>query len=389
MAQREDHGDEFYPYRVQEEAHGKVDVPEYTALHNHMNDGHHVHHHTQDHNFDLVDRSRKQLYPKWLQIAAVGFGIFCFLGIAAIWMFNDYTRQQIAQQVDVTVSPTPTVTPSPTPSPTPTLFQPQFPDGELQAAYSKTTTVSSAKVAFVAQVETSINQNTRSDAPEQFTLRSNAQGYLVGSAVDDTMQTELRIAYADDDSRNASFQQILVGEDLFIKKSSSGELWKRRQRSDYNRLYENQPIDATAYAYNMLDTLFSEGKAFLRAIDAGSIQREGDRDIDGKKFVPYKFRLDIPRYIETLERDPNANAFIIEDARKILSEAQVTGTLFINKDTGYIERIEFIGDNFTQISDEEAVQLGITAKHRMQVLALFTDYNAPLTIVPPPENEVE
>lgn len=389
MAQKADHGDEFYPFRIQEEVHGKVNVPEYTSLHGHIQDGHHVHKHTQDHNFEMVNRSRASFYPKWVQIAAVGFGMFCLAGIIAIWIFNSYTRQQIAQSMPPTSIPTPTLSPTATPTPTPPLFEPQFPDSDFQAAYNKTTTVSSAKIAFIAQVETTINQNARTDAPEQFTLRSNAQGYLVGSAVDDTMQTELRIAYADDQNRNASFQQILVGEELYIKKSASGDLWSRRQRSDYNRLYENQPIDATAYAYNMLDTLFSEGKAFLRAIEPSSLRREGERDIDGKKYIPYVFQMNIPRYIETLERDPNGNAFIIEDAQKILSEAQINGTVFVNKDTGYIERIEFTGANLTQISDEEAVQLGITATHSMQVLALFTDINAPLTIVPPPGNEVE
>lgn len=367
--------DSFYPFRVQAASGQTVEIPEYTP--ESLAEEHHHSAHRE--------RSERQ-FPPLLRNILIGFGVLIFLLGCFIWFYNQNARQRMAASITPTRTPSPTLTPTPSATPTPTQIQPRFPDALLQEAYTNTTNVSTAKVAFVSTVETTINQPT--DQTQQ-KLRSNVSGYLVGSAVDDTMQTELRIAYAEDDSRNAEFRQILVGDNLYLQTNTSGRIWDRRERSDYNRLYENQPIDATAYTYNMLDTLFSSGKALFRAIDASSVQPQPEREIDGKKYAPFVFRLTVQDYIQALERDPDTTEYILEDARKILSNASISGTIFVNKETRFIERLEYTGTNFTQISSEDSQDLlGITTTQDMNVVAIFSDFNAPLTIIPPPEQEV-
>jgi hypothetical protein len=364
--------DSFYPFRVQIASGQAVEIPEYTP----EEGQHHPHHHERT----------KQQFPPILRNILIGFGVLIFLLSCFIWVYNWNARQRMTASITPTQIPSPTLTPIPSATPTPTQIQPRFPDALLQEAYTNTTSVSTAKVAFASTVETTINQPTNQT---QQKLRSNVSGYLVGSAIDDTMQTELRIAYADDESRNAEFRQILVGDNLYLQTNTSGRMWDRRRRSDYNRLYENQPLDATTYAYNMLDTLFSSGKALFRAIDVSTVQPQPEREIDGKTYAPYVFRLTVQDYIQALERDPDTTEYILEDARKILANASISGTIFVNKDTRFIERLEYTGTNFTQISNEDSQNLlGITTTHNMSVVAIFSEFNAPLTIIPPPEQEV-
>ncbi|MFW5703922.1 MAG: hypothetical protein ACOCXQ_03725 [Patescibacteria group bacterium] len=382
MSNQSDHSEHsFFPYREQEKEHGSVPIPEYTQLENEPSPpASHV-------NTDLGEGAKRlQQIKKYLFRISIGLiGVLVILFIC-IYAYNSYKRAQIANSITPTPIPSPSATPFPTATPTPTLFQPQFPDPQFQAAYEQTTMVSTAKIAFIGRAETTV-LNTEEDQKTE--LASRSEGYLVGSAVDDTMQTELRITYIDDETRNASFRQILVGDHLYLQQSSATDLWKQRERSDYNRLYENQPLDATAYAYNMLDTLFSSGKTFLRAIEPSSIEQQEPRQVAETELIPYTFVMNISRYLETLRNDPNANEYIVEDAERILANATVRGRIYLNPDTGYIERIEFIGENFTQISSEEAQELGIQATHTMQVLAILSDFNEPLEIVPPPVDSIE
>ncbi len=370
--------DHFYPYREQQKKNGAVPIREYQEPKQHHARAHHHHRRLPNHG----------QFHRWVQIA-IGGCIVIFLGfIGFVYAYNAYQRSQVIEMTPSAVpsaTPTATRTPSPTMTPTPTLFQPQFPNPTFQAAYEQTINVQTAKVAFVSDVTTTVGQPN--DA-RTYSLSSRVEGYLVGSAIDDTMQTEVRITYRSDESRNIAFRQILVGENLYLQQSTASDTWTQRERSDYNRLYENQPIDATAYAYNLLDTLFSDGKTFLRSIDPTSIEEEEPRTIEDRSYTPFRFTILIPRYLEILRQDQNTTEFILEDAEKILRNAAISGTIYV-AESGYIERIEFTGSNLTQISDEDAVQLGITTTHSMSVLALFSEFNDPLSIVPPPEDQVE
>jgi hypothetical protein len=346
----------FYPYRVQEE-HGSA--PE-------------IKH--RDH--PVPPPRRFRVSPVWIVVAVLG-AVSGF-----VLVYNNNARERQRTMLALTPSPTMSPVPTPTFTPTPTQRMLRLPDPTLQSAYDRTVSASSMKAAFVSDVRT---RRVISSENREETIESRVEGYLFGASDGSPIQTELRITFAKDPNRTAFFGQILVEDQLYMKTNT--DLWVKRDKSDYNKLYENQPIDATAYAYNMLDTLFTNHKALLRGIDESSIRREGDEDIEGKRMTPFSFSLNIGEYIAAMERDDQTAAFSVQDARAILRDARVNGTLYVDSTSGYIARITLTGTNLVQISTQESEQLGVSASHDMAMLANLVDYNAPLTLQAPPEDQ--
>ncbi|MCX7997120.1 MAG: hypothetical protein N2691_05230 [Patescibacteria group bacterium] len=347
--------DGFYPY-LEQQKHGRADVPVVESL-----EEHHRHHY----------RPRKKI--DWLVVIL----LLLVAAGAFIFAYNRQARERYMAELALTPTVTPTIIPSPTATPTPTMRVPQFPYPDLQEAYEKTTNAQTMRAGFISDV---ITTYTRDDGSEQ-KLESRAEGYLFGASDGTTIQTELRITQKDDPSKTAFFGQILVDNELFIKLDTDD--WVRRNRSDYNKLHENQPIDATAYAYFLLDTLFTRSKALLRGIDERSVVREPDTQLDGKQVQQYTFGLSIAEYLAALERDPNTAAFTIKDARKILANATVSGRIFVDPETKYILRIQASASNLTQISTDEQVELGVRTSHQMAMVANLLDFDTPLSLVAP------
>lgn len=348
--------EEFYPYREQQK-HGRDEIPVVESLEHH-------------HEFHAKQTKRR---PGWLAVAILGF----FLLFGGVVLYNRQARERQLARLALTPTTTPTPTPSPTVTPTPTLRVPQFPDAVLQAAYEKTTAARTMRAGFRSDVRTTY---VREDGSEQI-IESLAEGYLFGTTDGETIQTELRVTQKDDPSRAAFFGQILVNDQLFMKTDSNN--WVLRNRSDYNKLYENRPIDATAYAYNLLDTLFTQSRAFLRGIDEGSVTREADAQIEGKPAQVFRFALSIPLYLEALERDPKTADFTLTDARKILADSNISGQLFVDAETGYIIRIQAQAGNLSQISTIESRELGVRAFHSMSMVANLLDFDMPISLAAP------
>lgn len=351
---------EFYPYRVQEEA-GTAQV-------------HTLESHEDVHKLHEKPSSKR---PSALIIILITFTL---IG-GFIYLYNERARQRYQAQLALTPQPTTSPTPSTTPSPTPTQKVSQFSDPVLQGAYNNTLAVQSMRVGFISDVKTKTSQQ---DTNETIELSARAEGYFYGVTDGNTIQTELRIIQTDrPDAQPAFFGQILANNRLFIKRNSDN--WVERDRSDFNKLYENQPIDATAYAYNMVDTLFTQSRALLRAIDQNTIQSEPDENIDGKPMKVYSFQFSNLDYINALQFDANTKEFTLEDARKILVNAYITGKVYVDPEKKLIIRIQTTGTNFTQIARQEAEQqhLGITTTHDITMIANLLDFNQPISLQPP------
>lgn len=341
----------FYPYREQEKS-GNVVVPI-------LDPGH-----------ELPPPRNK---PSWMVIAIMAVILF----FAFILSYNTYARQRNQASITPTPSKMPTWTPVPSFTPIPTQKVSQFGPPQLQSAYTQTLGVQTLKAAFISNVHTTI---VKTDGAES-TVDSKVEGYLFGTADGKTIQTELRISYNAQPERTAFFGQILVDDRLFMKVNEQD--WEERNRSDYNKLYENQPIDATAYAYNMLDTLFTNSKALLRGIDTNSIAPQPDEQIDGKPVQVYTFNISIPDYIDALQKDPNTTPFTLEDAKKIMGSAKITGKLYVDTSSNYIVRIVLGGSSFTQINTEQSQLLGQTTTHSIEMVANLVDFNTPLSLKAP------
>ncbi len=351
---------EFYPYRIQEEA-GTAEV-------------HTLESHEDIHKLHEDSQKRKPSKLILLIIPIILIGLFIFL-------YNQRARQQQLAQLALTPQPSPSLTPSTTPSPTPTQKVSQFSDPVLQEAYSNTLAVQTMRVGFISDVTTyTIDQQTN----ETQELTARAEGYFYGYTDGNTIQTELRIVQTNRlDAQPAFFGQILAENRLFIKRNS--ENWLERDRSDFNKLYENQPIDATAYAYNMVDTLFTQSRALLRAIDQNTIKPEADEEIDEKQIKVYSFQFSNLDYLNALEFDANTKEFTLKDARKILVNATIIGKVYVDPVEKRIIRIQTDGKNFTQIARQEAEQqqLGIVTTHDIRMIANLLDFNQPISLQPP------
>lgn len=343
--------DSFYPFREQEKA-GTTEVPI-------LDPGH-----------ELPPPRNK---PSWLIICIFLVALF----FAFVLGYNTYARHRN----ELAVTPTPTVLPSWTPvpsfTPVPTQKLSQFAFPPLQTAYTQTMGAQTMKAAFVSNVITAITFNSGSSQQ----VNSRVEGYLFGSTEGNPIQTELRISYSAEPSRTAFFGQILVDNRLFMKVNENN--WEERDKSDYNKLYENQPIDATAYAYNMLDTLFTNSKALLRGIDSNTVKEEPVEQIDGKTMQVYSFNLSVPDYLDALQKDPKTTKFTLEDAKKIMTNASVGGKLYVDPSSNYIVRITLSGTNFTQINTDQSQLLGQTTTHAIDMIANLVDFNTPLSLKPP------
>jgi hypothetical protein len=352
MQSEHDHTeDSFYPYREQEKA-GTAEVPILDPAH------------------ELPAPHKRISWP----VILIG-GVILFF--AVVLSYNTYARNRDKQGMTPTPSTLPTWTPVPSFTPVPTQKVSAFSSPQLQAAYNQTLGVQTMKAAFISNVHTLNTKNTG----EQWTVDSKVEGYLFGTADGNTIQTELRISYSAQPERTAFFGQILVDNRLFMKVNEQD--WIERDRSDYNKLYENQPIDATAYAYNMLDTLFTNSKALLRGIDASSIQQEADQQIDGKTVQVYSFNLSVPDYINELQKDPKTTSFTLSDAKKIMESAKINGQLYVDPAANYIVRITLNGSNFTQINTDQSQLLGQTTTHSIDMIANLVEFNAPLSLKAP------
>lgn len=348
----------FYPYREQQQNGKDPEIPVVASLEEH----HSAH------------KPKPKKRPSILVIAILiilAFGLFVFF-------YNRKARER--QQANLALTPTITITPTPTSTPTPTPPQrtPRFPDPQLQSAYDNTVNANSMRAGFISDVRTRI---VHTDSNEESFIDSRAEGYLTGAADGSTIQTELRITQTNDPSRSGFFGQILVNNRLFMKTNDKD--WEERDRSDYNKLYENQPIDATAYAYNLLDTLFTQSKAVLRGIDEATVKAEADDTIDGKAVKVYSFSLSVPEYLNALNRDANVPQFTRDDAKKILQNANLLGRAYVDPATNYIVRLQISGANLTQISTEQSSELGIVTTHDMGMIANLLDFNQPVTLQPP------
>lgn len=339
--------DSFYPYRLQQQQNPpspSIDIPQHPP--------------------------RRSWFPVFMVVA------FGFLMLVAYLKIARSTET-------VTVTPTPSIIPSPTVTPTftptPTQKILQFQDATLQSAYNQTITAGTMRIVFTSDVTTTTTVPT-SGAEQK--VRSSAIGYIIGYTDGSTMQTELQISLAGNDAQTALFGQILVGDQLYIKTNADTD-WKKRDRSDFNKLYENQPIDATAYAFNMFDTLFSQSKALLRGIDEASVQKQSEVDLEGKKLTPYTFVLNKDEYISALAKDDSTAEFSVEDARVILQNAAVTGTLYVDSATNFIVQVTIDARNLTQISREQSSQLGISTTHDITATGKLNEFNRPVSILPP------
>ncbi len=351
---------EFYPYRVQEKA-GTAQV-------------HTLESHEDIHK--LHENARNRTPSKLILIL-----IPATLIVGFILFYNQQARLRSQAQLALTPKPSPSITPSVTPTPTPTQKMSQFADPVLQEAYINTLAVQSMRVGFISDVTTKVLDQQTSQTQE---LTARAEGYFYGQTDGNTIQTELRIIQTNRaNAQPAFFGQILAENRLFIKRNSDN--WVERNRSDFNKLYENQPIDATAYAYNMVDTLFTQSKALLRAIDQNTIKADPDEEIDGKQIKVYSFQFSNIDYLNALKFDANTKEFTLEDARKILVNATITGKVYVDPVEKRIIRLQTNGTNFTQIAREEAEQqnLGIMTTHDITMIANLLDFNQPVSLQPP------
>ena len=341
----------FYPFREQEKS-GEVVVPI-------LDPGHEL------------PPPRKKF--SWLMILILLVALF----FAFVLSYNAYARRRI----QLAITPTPTILPSWTPvpsfTPVPTQKVSEFSSPQLQSAYNQTIGAQTMKAAFISQVHT-VNTKT---GGEESSVDSRVEGYLFGTSDGNTIQTELRISYSAQPASTAFFGQILVDNRLFMKVNENS--WEERDRSDYNKLYENQPIDATAYAYNILDTLFTNSKALLRGIDTSTVLQQPDEQIDGKTVQVYTFNLSVPDYLNALQSDTKTTKFTLEDAKKIMNSAKITGKLYVDPASNYIVRIGLNGSNFTQINTDQSQLLGQTTVLSIDMIANLVDFNSPLSLKAP------
>lgn len=341
--------DSFYPYRLQQSnpPSPSIDFPE--------------------------EPPRKSWIPVFLVVAFGFLMLVAYLKIAR-------STPSIGTTPTPTIMPSPTVTPTFTPTPTQKISR--FQDPLLQTAYDQTITAGTLRVVFTSDVITTTTVPT-SGAEQK--VQSSAIGYIIGYTDGTTMQTELQISLAGNASQTALFGQILVGDQLYIKTNADTD-WKKRDRSDFNKLYENQPIDATAYAFNMFDTLFSTSKALLRAIEEGSVQKQPEVEIEGKKLIPYTVILNKDEYIAALSKDDTTAEFSVTDARVILQNASLRGTLYVDPTINMIVQISIEATNLTQISREQSSQLGITTTHDIKATGKLNEFNRPVSILPPDQS---
>lgn len=354
-----EHPDGFYPFRIQQESQPS-EVPV-------------IEHHDDIHKLNETVPKKRKSIPTF---AVILMAVLVLL-LAFVYGYNTLERRKIEQQLSLTPSVSPSPIPTKTPTPTPTQKVSLFSDPLVQEAYNNTITTRSMRVGFLSDVKTNILSE---ESGETEHIEAKIEGYFLGNTDGNTIQTELRITQNGSD-RTAFFGQILVNNQLFIKRNE--DRWVERDRSDFNKLYENQPIDATAYAYNMVDTLFTNSKALLRAIDENTVQPLPDETIDDKPVKVFTFQFSNIDYINALQFDENTKEFTLEDAKKILVNAGINGKIYIDPETKTIIRIELAGTNFTQIAKDEAVQLGIITTHDITLVANLLDFNKPVSLEPP------
>jgi hypothetical protein len=351
--------DSFYPYRVQQE-HQQSEIP------------------TIDSPDDIHKQPEEPKKKKVVSPLVITIIVITLLG-GFVFFYNENARNRASGYISLSPSPTPSLAPTVTPTPTPTQKVSTFTDPLLQEAYNNTLNVNTMRVGFLSDVLT--KTDNQDDTPDQeITVR--VEGYFLGATDGNTIQTELKILQTNyPNAQPAFFGQILVNNRLFMKRND--EQWIERDRSDFNKLYENQPIDATAYAYNMVDTLFTQSRALLRAIDQNTVAAMPDEQIDEKTMKVYSFQFSNNDYINALRFDSNTKEFTLLDAEKILVNANITGKVYVDPEKKLITRIQTDGTNYTQITQQQASQLGIITTHNIKMTANLLDFNEPLSLQAP------
>lgn len=363
---------EFYPFREQEkEGIAQVHYEEYPKSTK-----------SQQPN-DVTGNTDKRSIISNTVIIILGIGI---IAILSLLIYFDSGQDFLAgPEPTPTLTPapslTPTNTPTPTPTftptltPTPTLIRPQFNDPDIQAAFDTMLNARSYRVQYESDVTSTTIENGGSEARVQ----SQVNGIIFGSTNSQNLQIELQVINVADPNRAAVYEQIVTPDQVFFRNITADQLWKRRQTSDYNRLTENFPFDASTYAYNFADSLFSDSRALIRSIIPASLSEE---DRLGN-LVRFRFRVSIPEYLRALELDSRVPKDILDREAEIVSSAQIEGTLTINIENQLIEDLRFSALDLTGIPVEESTQLNQIKIHDMQVRINITDVNDSFRISPP------
>lgn len=258
------------------------------------------------------------------------------------------------------------------------------PKQQLEAAINQTNSVESAYVDFDSNVTTRVT-NVKNGLSQS--LKNSLTGYLTGSTNGKLGKAEVRISSAANPGVEVVIEVItLEDETSYVKGPATGQKWLKITKEEAEK--DKTPIDASLFAFNILETVFSENKALFKAVEENSVTVLEEYQRDGVTYKKYQADIATPTYLDALAQDTDTTEKEIDNSRQILDSAVITALFEVNTKTGYITHLEVEANNVKQIPTPESEQLGLTAQHNIVLKAELSRFGLPVTITPPSEDEI-
>ncbi|MBI3981037.1 hypothetical protein HY345_03500 [Candidatus Microgenomates bacterium] len=255
----------------------------------------------------------------------------------------------------------------------------------LSEALNKTIAASTVYLEYKTKVASHV---TSSKTGVTQTLHNNVDGSISGSTDGKTMAMEMRI-FSDDAPDKSVNVSVLTTEndDWYIRNSQTAPKWQKLTKEQYEQ-YNSAPTDASLFGLILLGTIFSENKGLLKSVNRDSVVGLGDEQGDGTTYSKFRADVSTPDFLNALGQDEDLPKKDVEDARKILKDSILTVTYYVDKNSGYIGKLNVEAKSLTQITTPEAIQLGVSAKHDLILDANLSRFGIPTNITVPSTGDV-
>lgn len=266
----------------------------------------------------------------------------------------------------------------------PTVTQ-ESPYEILQSALIKTIAVKTMYLDYQTKV-TSYLTSAKTGVTQ--TLHNSVNGSISGSKDGKTMDMEMKIFNDSNPDKSVNLSVLSTENgDWYIRNAQTAPKWKKLTKEQSDQFTSNS-VDASLFGVNILSTAFSNNQALFKSFAKESVISLGDEQKDNNTYGKYKVAVSTLDYINALSGDNDLKKQDVDDARKILKDSIIDVTYFVNKNTGYVEKIYINGQKFTQISTEESQQLKISTTHDISLVATLSRFNVPTNITAPESSDV-
>lgn len=254
------------------------------------------------------------------------------------------------------------------------------PYDSLRTALDKTIAVKTAYVEYKTKVTSSV---TSAQSGVTQTLHNSVDGSISGSTDGKTQSLEMKIYNDDypDKSVNISTLTTELGE-WYIRNAQTAPKWQKLTKEQYDA-FSSGPTDASLYGLVFMGTFFSPSQALFNSFNKEAVVSLGEERGENTTYSKYKVDVSTPAFIEALSKDENIKPDDVADAKQILQDAIITVTYYVDDTSGYVTRLVVDAKRLTQIQTPEALKLGLSTTHDINLEATLSRFDIPTNITAP------